>query len=285
MKYVVIRINDINDIDLTRVSVYDLNNRYVDSKGNLYGLKYNRLQRRVEAIRIVRAGDREAASYQHQILQKRAGARGLMDDDDDLGMPPESIDLAEATDAYRPDALIEETIAHMKTHHERLKGIIMNIRNANILSRDNKSESSEIEEIFRNIEIDVIHGFEVAENYQKELVQYPRSITYYQAKMDTRGREVVDALAGDQKRIMRFIYLYEMLGTIKPVYRTMSDLLKKLNEFMVHKNIDEMKHLNNFERQSFHDAETSIKTTSAEIHQLLDRLKPIEDYLSDPGNF
>ena len=42
MKNVIIRINDISDIDTSKISVYDLNNRYVDTHGTMYGLRYNK---------------------------------------------------------------------------------------------------------------------------------------------------------------------------------------------------------------------------------------------------
>jgi hypothetical protein len=44
MKKKIIRINDISEIDTSKISVYDLNNRYVDPKGNLFGLKYDRFK-------------------------------------------------------------------------------------------------------------------------------------------------------------------------------------------------------------------------------------------------
>jgi len=71
MKNVIIRINDISDIDTSKVSVYDLNNRYLDSHGTMYGLKYNKSLRKIEVIKIVRTHEKNAASYQQQIMQKK----------------------------------------------------------------------------------------------------------------------------------------------------------------------------------------------------------------------
>ena len=87
-----------------------------------------------------------------------------------------------------------------RTHRERIKGIIMNIRNSNIIPKDNKTESNQMEDMFRNLEIDGIQGIDNLLNYQKELVSYPRSLTYYQAKMDDRGREIIETLAAATAR-------------------------------------------------------------------------------------
>jgi hypothetical protein len=48
MKKRIIRVTDIAEVDTSKISVYDLNNRYVDPLGNMFGLKYNRELRRVE---------------------------------------------------------------------------------------------------------------------------------------------------------------------------------------------------------------------------------------------
>jgi len=54
MKQRIIKINDISEIDTSKISVYDLNNRYIDKNGSMFSLKYNRGERKVEIIKIVR---------------------------------------------------------------------------------------------------------------------------------------------------------------------------------------------------------------------------------------
>lgn len=71
MKNVIIRINDISDIDTAKISVYDLNNRYVDMHGNMYGLKYNKALKRMEVIKIVRTHEKNAGTFQQKIIIKK----------------------------------------------------------------------------------------------------------------------------------------------------------------------------------------------------------------------
>src|SRR4030042_634774 len=152
MKNVIIRINDISEIDTSKISVYDLNNRYVDAHGIMYGLKYSKTSRKIEIIKIV--------------------------------------------------------------------------------TKDNKTESNQLEDIFRNLEIDGMQGVDNLTNYQKELINYPRSLTYYQAKMDDRGRDIIDTLASSNRKVMRFIYLAEMLDNIRRLYKSIDKMIGRLNAFL-----------------------------------------------------
>jgi hypothetical protein len=273
MKNVIIRINDISDIDTSKISVYDLNNRYLDSHGTMYGLRYNKAQRKIEVIRIIRTHEKNAAGIQQKIIQKKrlpGESSAAFDDEIETVMEDE--------DQFNPDAFIEKTMEMARTHRERIKGIIMNIRNSNMISKDNKTESNQMEDIFRNLEIDGIQGVENLLNYQRELVSYPRSLTYYQAKMDDRGRDIIDTLASSNRKVIRFVYLAEMLESIRTLYKNIDKMIKKLLEFIEERNPDDIKWITTHERQSFKDGMVSISTTVQEIEKLHDDLNLLEEY-------
>lgn len=277
MKNVIIRINDISDIDTSKVSVYDLNNRYLDSHGTMFGLKYNKSLRKIEVIKIVRTHEKNAASYQQQIMQKKripGELSSAMEEESDFNTSP--ADMEE--EAFNPDVFLERTLEMTRTHRERIKGIIMNIRNSNIIPKDNKTESNQLEDLFRNLEIDGIQGADNLLNYQKELASYPRSLTYYQAKMDDRGREIIETLASSNRKVMRFIYLAEMMENVKLLYKNIEKMIKKLMAFLEEKNPDDIKWINAHERQSYKDGMVSISTTVQEIEKLQDEMKQLEDY-------
>jgi len=273
MKNIIIRINDISDIDTSKISVYDLNNRYVDSQGNMYGLRYNKALRKMEIIKIIRTHEKNAGSYQQKILMKKLS----MSDDGIVAGENES--QRDAPQPYfNPDAFIEKTMELIRTHRERIKGIIMNIKNSNIIPIENKTESNQLEDIFRNLDIDVIQGVDNLLNYQKELISYPRSVSYYQAKMDDRGREIIETLASSNKKVIRFIYLTEMLENIRILYKNFEKFLKLLKAFLDETNTEDMKWITSYERQSFKDGMISINTTIQEITDLEDELMRLEQY-------
>lgn len=277
MKYLIIRINDVSDIDTSRISVYDLNNRYVDSLGNMYGLKYNKSLRKIEVIKIVRTPEKTAAGLRQRISIKKRTA-GEASRDDSFAADESGGEAAADEEDFIPETFIENTMELVRTHRERLKGIIMNIRNSNIVLKEHKTESNQLEDIFRNLEIDGIQAADNLTNYQKELINYPRSLTYYQAKMDERGRTIIETLAGSDRKVMRFIYLAEMLENIRALYVTIGKSVRGLKSFLEERNPDEMKWVTNHERQSFRDGMVSIETTITEIEKLQDDLRILEEY-------
>jgi hypothetical protein len=277
MKNVIIRINDISDIDTTKISVYDLNNRYLDSHGTMFGLKYNKAQRKIEVIKIVRTHEKNAASFQQKIIQKKRTPGEQTNGFEETAELNLSSDGTEE-EQFNPDVFIEKTIELTRTHRERIKGIIMNIRNSNIIPKDNKTESNQMEDLFRNLEIDGIQGIDNLLNYQRELASYPRSLTYYQAKMDDRGRDIIETLAASNRKVMRFIYLAEMLENIRILYLNIEKMIRKLMAFLEERNPDEAKWVTAHERQSFKDGMVSISTTVQEIEKLQDDMKQLEEY-------
>jgi hypothetical protein len=142
-----------------------------------------------------------------------------------------------------------------------------------------------MENVFRNIEIEALKAFDNAENYHRELMSYPRSITYYQSKIDDEGSEIIAHLSGNNERIMRFIYAYEMHDTIKTVYRNLGSIISALTDFLYAKNLDEDKALSSHEKKTYKDAMTSIENTIQEIDSTLDELSAYERYIRDPDNF
>jgi len=284
MKQTIIRINDISDIDTSRISVYDLNNRYIDSQGNMYGLKYNKVNRKIEIIKIIRAHDKTAAALQQRLVKKRYEA-AEMNGGAVRALNEDTAQADEPQEEFNPDAFIERTIELLRTHKDRLKGIMMNIRNSNIIPKDNKTESNQMEDIFRNIDIDCIQGIDSLLSYQKELVEYPRSLAYYQSKMDDRARQITETLAVSNRKVLRFIYLAEILESLRHLCRMISNLLRNLNEFLADKNPDDAMWMSTHERQSFKDGMMSISNTLAETDRLMDDLAKLEEYTYHVDNF
>ncbi len=280
----IIRIDDVSGIDTAKISIYDLNNRYIDKKGNLYGLKYNRLTKKVEIIKLMRTHFEDASVIQQQVIQKKiTESRKPLDEITDTSLNDFGTDLMDDDEKhYDPEVFIDDTLTLMHTHGERLMGIIKNLVNSNLFPKENKADSIELDDIFRNIEIDAIQKFDKIDNYKKELTSYPRSIAHYQSKMDKKGREIIEKLSDNTEKAMKFIYLYEMNQSIKEVYSSLNVFLDNLITFMSSKEPESMQHLTSLERQAFQDAETSLTTTKDDISRILQEIPVVEEYITDP---
>ena len=111
MKKRIIRIKDISQIDTSKVSVYDLNNRYVDPLGNIFGLKYNKLEKKVRIIKLERLHSSQAVIYQRQLAKAREWNHADEKGHSSTG-ENEQIDLDEEDDEifFDPDVFIEKII-------------------------------------------------------------------------------------------------------------------------------------------------------------------------------
>lgn len=295
MKTKFIRVKDISEIDTSKVRVYDLNNRYIDREGNMYGLRYNRQTRKMDIIKIIRTPAKSAEYYQQILVnQKKLGIIGRDDEkifesedeiEGDLTLSNNStIDIDAVELAFDPNSFIDTLVNLMQTHRERLSGIMMNIRNSSIISEDDRGNYKQLDDIFRNIDMDGIQRIEKVLAIHKEIKNYPRSISYYLSKLDGKGRRIINELDSDRSK-MDYIYYSEMFYLIKNLYRTLFKMLKDLNYFIENNNPDDRVDLNYTEKKFYQDARISVDNTLSEIDWLLEDIKRLDNYLSDPTNF
>jgi len=284
MKKRIIRIADISEVDTSKISVYDLNNRYVDPLGNMFGLKYNREHRRVEIIKLERIHTSEMLQYQRKIMmlrdieQNQAGAGDLK---------PSSTDETESEEMFfEPDVFVESVINGSEIHRERLAAILMNIDLSDVFTRENKMESTALDDLARHIEIDCIQQLDKLESYYRELVNYPRTITYYQAKVDNEGKNIIDSMSGIKKeKIMKFIFYYEMSATIKRVYSHIKKHMSAIHDLVINKNPDDIQGISKNQKQAFIDAKTSIINTISEVDEVLNNNRKLYEYAVNKKNF
>jgi hypothetical protein len=287
MKTTFIKIDNISEINPSKVSVHDLNNRYIDKEGRMFGLKYNRKTRKVSIIRIIRT-PAKSAEYFNQILRTQKKEEMLiqkanLDKTADAPAIMSMIDLNNNSQ-FDFNRFITETIELMQTHKSRIAGIMMNIKNSRMIPENDKINYTQLNDMFRNLEIDGIGRIDKALTDYKEIKNYPRSLTYYLSKLDSKNRRIVDALDSDTRK-MNFVLAAEMFHTIKNLYRTFFKILNDFSHFINKISSGGPKDITNAERQYFVDAKISAENTVNEISALLEKLKRLEEYLSDVKNF
>jgi hypothetical protein len=153
-----------------------------------------------------------------------------------------------------------------------------------MISDKDKTNITQLNDLFRNLEIDGIARIEKALSSYKEIKNYPRSITYYAAKLDSRNRRIFDELDTDAKK-MTFVYGAEMYYSIKSLYRTLFKILNDLSHFINRISPGGPRDITSAERQYFFDAKTSVENTIDETSKLLEDVQKLDEFLSDKKNF
>lgn len=284
MKKRIIRISDISEVDTSKISVYDLNNRYVDPLGNMFGLKYNRDQRRIEIIKLERIHSSEMFQYQRKIMMLRDIEQNQPAAGDLQNGTSEEAEFEEIF--FEPDVFVESVMNGSEIHRERLAAILMNIDISDVFTRENKMEATALDDLSRHIEIDCIQQLEKLESYYRELINYPRTITYYQAKIDNEGKNIIDSMSGIKKeKIMKFIFYYEMSATIKRVYNHIKKHMSAIHDLVVNKNPEDVQGISKNQKQAFIDAKTSIVNTISEVDETLKNNRKLYEYAVNKKNF
>lgn len=284
-----IYIDSITAIDPSKVTVYDLNKRYIDSYGNMYGLKYNRDTKKIEIIRLVRTSTQHArmiAQRMHQDKVKPGSSRVMPIETEPAAQEQhfETEVLPEDKDEIIPDLYVSERFNELPHFKERLKGLIRNIASSNVNSREHREVSTVLDESIRNLEMDGIQRVDKLISLYRELTEYPRSINYYIGRIDNKGREILNAMHADDAK-MKWVLYSEMLVTSRELYggvdRILVAMLKNLESAAENK---EHK-LNATERQFFNDAKVTIDNTRGEIKALFDKFTRFEEYIYNRDNF
>ncbi len=273
MKTPIIRINSTEDIDLSKITLYDLNNRYVDAKGDMYCLNLDMSTKKIKIIRIIRTLATEEKSMKQQILQQRFINRLTAPEKKE----EEVIEETETDDdSFEPYSILSEALSFMESHKERIRNIILNIKNSSLFSRGKKDDIMDLETMFRNLDLDGIQQIEKVIAYEKELSQYPRSITYYQAKIDNKARILIEQMGSNNEKIMKFIHFYEMYHAIIKAYKTLKQMLTELYAFINTRQGGENAQTNHNEIRAFQDAKTSIGSTLVEADEIMKKMSPFE---------
>ena len=284
MKKRIIRISDISEVDTSKISVYDLNNRYVDPLGNMFGLKYNRDLRRIEIIKLERIHSSEMLQYQRKIMMLRDIEQNQPVAGDLKNVTSEEAESEEFF--FEPDVFVESVMNGSEIHRERLAAILMNIDISDVFARENKMEATALDDLSRHIEIDCIQQLEKLESYYRELINYPRTITYYQAKIDNEGKNIIDSMSGIKKeKIMKFIFYYEMSATIKRVYNHIKKHISAIHDLVMNKNPEDVQGISKNQKQAFIDAKTSIVNTISEVDETLKNNRKLYEYAVNKKNF
>jgi len=303
MKSTVIKINNVSDIDVSRVSIYDLDNRYVDVKGNIYGLKFDYDLRKMKVVRIIRTPKADASLIQQQILMKKF--YNPPEVNAKTAEPENNPDTKKEVESFNPSMVIREILENVDSHKARLRGIMMNIKNSNLFSfsRENEEKNRELESLFRSIDTDCILQFDKVTAYEKELSTYPHSITgihnlfhgedhgelsmyahtagYHKNKAGSQTHTAMEQLADNEEAMKKFMYAHEMYNSLLHVYETLHNVLVSLSDLLkkraaVSKAGDP---------RALADAQISITNTIAEIDGIFEKLKPFDEYLKHAENF
>lgn len=297
-------INDISEVDPSNATIYDLNKRYIDATGNMYGLKYNQSSKKVEIIKLLRTSSQHAEKVRKRMIEQRRTEATInnrkekepeperkTEDHPHINHNKATEETVENEDTsinsenmIIPDQFIADKLKTIETHQHRLEGFIHNIGSSNIVSRDDRDLTNRLDELLRNLEIDAIQKMDKATAYYRELTEYPRGIGFYTGRFDENAKNLIEEMYSDEKK-MNYIVYYEMNETLVDLYRKTLLMLKDLLNFMEKLPQDHISKLNSADKQHYADSLTTLKNTVSEIRNINHELNNFTEFLHNKDNF
>ncbi len=281
-----IPINSVDDLDVARISIRDINLRYIDRAGNRFATRFNPKTRKIEIVHIVK-GRQEAIRKRQQIIREKSSTSSTHEEeshDDTYDQVPESAPddyefsgsvsmSAEAESAamsapFFENKFLEDTAFDLEKVKERSQGIINNLKKSRFF--DNHSEA-EFSEIVRDIDIACWQKSEEAVNYFRELYSYPRSVGYYAARLTDARRDKVEQIEGDEGKL-ELIRRWETQEVFENAYKQVVEVAMKLAALLKPITSENMKMLNGSQQQAFSDARSATDYLALNCKEMLQKI-------------
>lgn len=287
-----IPIDSVNDLDPAKISLGDINKRYMDRNGMRYATRFNLKTRKVEIVRIVK-GRQEAEIVRRQIIKEKSDdsrqleeSKQYSNDSDGLAGetvladsmssnedfvvspkgPPSTLD---ASAGFVERQFMDECASDFEKVKERLTGITNFIKNSRYFEA---KRSGELTEVFRGIDVEGIQRSEHAINYYKELMSYPRPVSYYIARLGPELKERLDSLENDEQKMV-LVRRLETQATFHEAYSKVAEATKHLLGLLDEIGADELDLLPHAQRQAFEDARAASRFLIENCTSKLEKIK------------
>lgn len=301
-----IPINSIADIDPEKISIRDINKRYIDRDGNRYATRFNLQTRRVEVVRIVKTraeAQRVSQQIKRQRLETRradrrpAAAPGDLTeraeapDEHTTLTPPPNFDTPDFDDleggedplaagepgvtaappmqdqVFVEQHLVDEIVSHLSRCKERQQVVMNNLKNSRCFDT-----GGELSGLTREIDVECWQASDNAINYHKELYGYPRSVAQYLIRLSPEERTRVEALPDDVAQ-MEVIRRLESRRAFEGVYQKVLSTSNRMLEMVQSVPEETTATLMAAQRQQLEDATASTEILLNEVHEKIHQIE------------
>lgn len=223
MRHKYLRIDDVADIDTSRITVRSIENRYVDSQGRRYATRFNLRSHKIEIIPI-------ALGREEAILAKRLGpGRGIEDAEPDSkkssrGSHPQPMKTPAWFNALNVVPDMSETDLHsfllvserdMQRNGERYRGVLQSLKMSSVLEdlKDGNQHDA-ILELTNTYERDIQSHASRVQSLVVEFLRFPKPLASYLGQVDRNSKKYVEKLDMEKQKkyCMAYLLATEMFG-------------------------------------------------------------------------
>ncbi|MDH5721372.1 MAG: hypothetical protein OEZ13_12265 [Spirochaetia bacterium] len=202
-----LKIKTPKDIELKKVSLANINNRYVDEEGNRYATRFNLRTRKIDIIRI-------ALGIDEALEAKNKGKLNI----EHLTPENEPEGQAKVPEKARwkiPDWLVKENVepasgiefqgfllalqAEAEKFLERIRGVISNVKNSEMFDKG-ESGADFVLEIQSYYDREILEPINEVKNLIVEFMRFPKSSEHYLSMVSVKQKKWIDTLNEEDKK-------------------------------------------------------------------------------------
>ena len=200
-----IPINSVDDIDVSRISLATINNRYIDRSGNRYATRFNKRTRKIDIVRIALGKEEALQAKVSRISSKLAEVTAP----ENMGTKhPAPWKLPNWLNALkiqpREDLDVNEYVLGLEREtekmSERIRGLISNMKNSGAFENKKEGNQDVILELTTYFDREIQDHLSKTQNRLIELQRFPKPNSHYIATLDRRQKMFVEKLNSDKQK-------------------------------------------------------------------------------------
>lgn len=168
---------------------------------------------------------------------------------------------------------IDKLMKNIETTKTRINSVLINIKSSRIfeVTGDPSENQNIMGNLSREFDIEVFQNLDEIANYYKELISYPRALSYYTAKYErTRKNELSKA---DDTEKLHLVIRWEMQESFTKILEKLKALTLSLLDVLNMKNESHIKQLQYQHQLMFNDAKNATYYCSQDIESYIQEVE------------
>jgi len=267
-----IRINDISDIDTSRISVKSIENRYVDSSGRRYATRFNLRSHKIEIIPI--ALGREEAILVKRLGAGQAAAEAPTDTNGSIQrrVHPNPMKIPQWFSQLNLQADMSEVDLHgflvaaerdMQRNGERYRGLLQSLKMSSVLEEmKDGNQHDAILELTNTYEREIQAHASRVQALVVEFLRFPKPLASYLGQIDRNCKKFVEKL--DMEKQKKYCMAYLLASEMFGVFKGCSELIAMIEKFTADASPERL----NYDRKgAFESAMQSLQFLKASLNE------------------
>lgn len=199
-------IDNVEDIDVSRIGVHNIDNRYIDNEGNRYATRFNLRTHKIEIVRIALGKDEAVAAKSKDKVEiarqesKELKINSEVAEEARPVLPPWLAEFdVEPDTSIEPQSFFSSIESETTKFAERFRGIVSNAKNSEAFDKDRDTGQDFILELSSMFDREVQAKLSDVQNQAIEFVRFPKPATHYIANTTRGQKKWVESMSQDQQ--------------------------------------------------------------------------------------